>query len=267
MKYKKFTSEEKKRYKSYPLPWARFISFFAVCIADIALSVDFAAYLYMVDSDLTTKNGMWFGGLSYLFTNSLAVVIHFVLYALLLLLTHFIFRLFNNKKKVYRGLSWQKLNDILTIDCEILYYAICIVILVFSVYIKAYPSFYGYFAIAFHLLTPKFLAYLLPDYTICVHCGLMNTLGCRSSSEKDLGVAPEFHTEGGYYENVTSYGDVYDENFSRVGGVSYNSRRYVPKTTVYGGMYEHTERTLHYVCRVCGSENDHKDYVKRKLFG
>ena len=67
-----------------------------------------------------------------------------------------------------------------------------------------------------------------------------------------LGTEHKFHTEGGRYYNQKSTGHISTPS-GRYAEVEINTTQYVPKTTVYDGLYEKKRTTTDNKCAVCGN--------------
>ena len=89
----------------------------------------------------------------------------------------------------------------------------------------------------------------------CDCCGLINTYKVSAVNTENAGQQHKFHTEGGYSYEQKSKGQIFATTDAGPGllDVEITTTHYVPKTTVYDGLFQKKRITTSYKCAVCGN--------------
>lgn len=238
------TGTKERDYSNYPLPIAFIIALVVTSIGSIAL-VDMLS-MFFINWECHTN----------FFTAIIAIAVCLVVACILIPLSYLICKLFLFRTRVYRGKGINRLLLTITIGCPVSY-VLVVLILKNS---NWGGNLYHYIILALEFAIPMLISYSIKYFRLdecrCYKCNLLNSQLYRSSSTKSLGVRPEFHTEGGYYINKTTTGTITDSMSSSPTRDKYdievNTSQYVPKTTVFDGMYEHKETVTDYECFYCG---------------
>ncbi|MBE5731379.1 MAG: hypothetical protein E7350_05495, partial [Clostridiales bacterium] len=199
-------------YKDYSFPFSILLAYLFLSVAGIVL-LDICSMIFMTSNDDE-------GGFGVMILIYPAVI--FVFYLIMRILCSL------KRKKVYRGVGLYRTATLISIACLFIFVAM----IVFMNLTNMRITFCNIGVLIFELSVPPILMWVLRKFTRrCRKCGLMNTYEKKHIEHENLGREHKFHTEEGYY---------IDEN------------TYVPKTTVYDGLYEITRFTTTYKCAVCG---------------
>ncbi len=155
-------------------------------------------------------------------------------------------------KKIYRGIGIYRLLIV-----------VCIVSVLFFAGMIAFLRWRDIPYTPFQFFT-LLCECLLPIYTMvffriatqrCNRCGLIMTMNGGTCQTETLGKKVKYHTEGGYYKNVTTTTQLREQNSvaPSVYDATFTTRQYVPKTTVRDGEYERQRKTCYGKCCVCGN--------------
>lgn len=118
-------------------------------------------------------------------------------------------------------------------------------------------TFFGVTSTAIVFLVPSLLNFALngireDEIGCCITCGIMGAYDHEKENEVDLGTNPKFHNEGGYYEDSEVKTSFSANNNDYSGDARTTFRTYVPKTTVYDGLYNKKKIKWRHTCCVCG---------------
>lgn len=225
-------------YKKFPFPIRILLSYVILSVAGMILLDMLSMYLIVTDS---------INGFDLLLSIALMVVVFivgwFVLGAILCALCG---------KKIYRGIGLYRIATISSILSPIVFLGLI-------VFMKSTNMTYSFFNIVTLFLECAVLpAMLLPLRLFtrrCSWCGLINTYKVSGIKTDILGREHKFHTEGGYYYEQKSTGRISETTSvaPEVMDVEITTTHYVPKTTVYDGLFEKKRTTTDYKCAVCGN--------------
>ncbi len=159
-------------------------------------------------------------------------------------------------KKIYRGIGIYRLLIV-----------VCIVSILFFAGLIAFLRWRDIPYTAFQFFT-LLCECLLPIYTMsffriatqrCHRCGLIMTMNGGTTKTESLGKKVKYHTEGGYYEDVTTTAQIREQNSvaPEVYDTTFTTKQYIPKTTVRDGVYERQRSTSSKKCCVCGNKVYH----------
>ena len=154
-------------------------------------------------------------------------------------------------KKIYRVIGLYKIMTIISI----LSFVVFVGIIVFMKIANVPYLVFNFFTLLMQCAVPLiFMISIRRILNSCKCCGHINTFKLLSYESHSLGIAPKFHTEGGYYKNVTTTGTI-DRPWYEGGSmnVDVTTQQYIPETTVYDGMYETKSYYSTYKCTVCGN--------------
>ena len=212
------------------------VAFLVLSVAEIVALDLLASYIIATDS---------LGGF---FEKLFALVLMVVAYVVATLVFAFILCLFCGRK-IYRGIGLYNFTTVISILCPV---AFVIAAIVMSVSEAEY-IFFNYATVFIELCAPPMLAFFMRTMTRrCDKCGLINTYKVVAVKTDSLGTEHKFHTEGGRYYNQKSTGHISTPS-GRYAEVEINTTQYVPKTTVYDGLYEKKRTTTDNKCAVCGN--------------
>ncbi len=240
-----------KNYKEYSFPLRFLISYIIVTVIGIVLMDMFATWLIISDATI----GFFDAILSILFTLVVYIIGNAILGGLLGLLC--------SGKKAYRGIGLYNFTMVVSVISFIVFVGMIVLL-------NLTKTSFDFFNIVVLLLECGLpicmMGFLRLNTHRCDNCGLIKTMNNWHTQTESLGKRVKYHTEGGYYKDVTTTGKATEvgsltpETFD----VTMTTRQYVPKTTVRDGQFEKRRTTTNYTCCVCGNvmksvfENEHK---------
>lgn len=226
-------------YKKFPFPIRILLSYIILSVAGIVLLDMLSMFLIVTDS----ANGFWNTILS---TALMTVAYAAGMFVFAIILCGLCGR------KIYRGIGLYRFATIISIASPVVFVGMI-------VFMNATNMTYTFFNLAtlfFELAVPPVLMCFLRLFTRrCSWCGLINTYKVSNVKTDNLGREHKFHTEGGYYYEQKSTGRISEHTSAapEVMEVEITTAHYVPKTTVYDGLFEKKRTTTDYKCAVCGN--------------
>ncbi|MBQ9084445.1 MAG: hypothetical protein IJY24_02195 [Clostridia bacterium] len=226
-------------YKKFPFPVRILLSYIILSVTGIVLLDMLSMFLIVTDSVDGFLNTFLSIGLMLIAYAAGMLVFAVILSALC-------------GRKIYRGIGLYRFTTVVSIACPIAFIGMI-------VFMNATNMTYSFFNIAtlfFELAVPPVLMWYLRMFTRrCSWCGLINTYKVTAVRTDDLGREHKFHTEGGYYYEQKSTGRISEQTSvaPEVMDVEITTTQYVPKTTVYDGIFERKRTTTDFRCAVCGN--------------
>ncbi len=218
--------------KKYPFPLRTFLSYIIFCIVGI-VALDIQAGILIrseIDGFVDTLIGI-------------GVMLGAFIVILLICVSLF-FILGSPSYKIYRGTGLYIFGGFVNFLCI----AVFIGTIVYMEVNEISYAFFNVLALFSECMFPLALKGK-PWFGVryCKSCGLINTLQYVGSEETSMGTKMKFHTEGGYYRDVKANGRIGDTSLEMT------TQQYVPKTSVFDGVFETKQNTKTYCCHKCGN--------------
>ena len=226
-------------YKKFPFPIRILLSYIILSVAGMVLLDMLSMFLIVTDS----ANGF--------LDTILSIGLMLVAYAAGM----FVFAIILCGlcgRKIYRGIGLYRFATVVSIACPVVFVGM----IVFMNATNMTYTFFNLVSLFFELAVPPALMWFLRLFTRrCSWCGLINTYKVSAVKTDNLGREHKFHTEGGYYYEQKSTGRISEHTSvaPEVMDVEITTTHYVPKTTVYDGLFEKKRTTTDYKCAVCGN--------------
>lgn len=226
-------------YKKFPFPIRILLTYSILSVAGIVLMDLLSMFLIVTDS----ADGFWNTVLS---TGFMLVAFTAGIFVFAIILCGFCGR------KVYRGIGLYRFATIVSVACPVVFVGMIVFLNVANIS-------YTFFNLATLFLElavpPAFMCFLKLFTRRCSCCGLINTHKVSAVKTDSLGQEHKFHTEGGYFYEQKSTGRISEHTSApqKILDVEITTTSYVPKTTVYDGLFEKKRTTTDYKCAVCGN--------------
>ena len=227
---------EKKSYKDYPFPTGLLIVYLIFIAGGVFLSELLFSFIF----SWGYVKGFFDGLIVFAIMLVGFGIICFVFNLLFMFISSFV-----EPSGIYKGLGLKKFAKVIN-GISIVAFIVMTVVL----YLISEPSMLNIGCLllefAFPIVMYVFLVKNVLSDNYCEYCGLVNSYSITNYTTEDLGREHKFHNEGGHYETTGNY---------HIGRYKY----YVPKTTVYDGIYEKKRTNSEKTCKVCG-------HVKRNSY-
>jgi len=225
----------KEQYKKYPFPIHIFLGFILTSVIGVIL-IDIIAMKMLAGSE-DNPITLFFGFL-----------LLFIVFAVYVVICYFIIELLCNYKAydiIYKGRFLYNFMIFISLGCV----AAFLIIKKIMKSSNIDHSFFRSCTLFLECIIPIIFMILVMYFSErCNACGLIHSYRCTNSTKENLGTKTKYHTEGGYYTDVKTRGTI-DNNVS----VDITTSQYVPKTTVFDGVYQTTRSTYTHCCSVCGN--------------
>lgn len=225
-------------YKNFPFPVRILLSYIILSVAGMIL-LDMLS-MFLIVKGLTK-------GLGLLLSIGLMVIAFAVGWFVLSIILGFLCG-----EKIYRGISLYRFTTL----SSILSSAVFIGLIVFMKSTNMPHSFFNLVTLFLECAVLPAMTKSLKSFTQrCSWCGLINTYKVSAITTDNLGREHKFHTEGGYFYDQKSTGRISEATTAipEVMDINITTKTYVPKTTVYDGLFEKKRTTTDYKCAVCGN--------------
>ncbi len=240
-------------YKNFPFPIRILLSYIILSVAGMILLDMLAMYIIVTDSVKGFIDTVLSIGLMLVAYAAGTFVFSIVLGGLC-------------GRKIYRGIGLYRFATIVSIACPVAFVGM----IVFMNVTDMTYTFFNFVTLFLELAVPPALMWFLRIFTRrCDQCGLINTYKISAVKTDKLGREHKFHTEGGYYYEQKSTGRISEHTSvsPEVMDVEITTKQYVPKTTVYDGLYEKKRTTTSYRCAVCGNVMTETTTTETKIGG